>query len=69
MAVDEGNGAQSYLIRAVRSILLPIARQLIAHGVTFPVFSRLAKEVYIDVGTREFGLPFKKQTDKHAVIG
>jgi len=64
----EDEGAKSLLIRAIRSILRPLVRQLIAHGLTFPVFNRLAKEVYIDVGTREFGLPFKKQTDSRVAL-
>jgi hypothetical protein len=60
--------AKSELIRAVRSILKPLVRQLIAHGVTFPAFNRLAKEVYIDVGTKHFALPFKKQTDSRVAL-
>lgn len=62
------NGPKSELIRAVRKILRPLVRQLIAHGVTFPAFNRLAKEVYIDVGTTHFGLPFKKQTDSRVAL-
>lgn len=59
---------KSGLIRAVRSILRPLVRQLIAHGLTFPAFSRLSKEVYIEVATREFALPFKKQTDSRVAL-
>ena len=51
------------LLGAVRAILRPLVRQLIARGVTYPAFSRLAKEVYIEVGTRHFTLSFKRQTD------
>lgn len=64
----EGDRAKSELIRAVRAILYPLVRQLIAHGLTFAAFSRLAKEVYIDVATRHFGLPFKKQTDSRVAL-
>lgn len=64
----EDERAKSELIRAARSILRPIVRQLIAHGLTFPAFSRLVKEVYIEVGTRHFALAFKKQTDSRVAL-
>jgi hypothetical protein len=56
------------LLRAVHAILRPLVRQLIAHGVTYPAFSRLAKEVYIEIGTRHFTLSFKKQTDSRVAL-
>jgi len=62
------DGARRALLRAVRAILGPLVRQLVAHGVTYPVFSRLAKEVYIDVGTTAFTLSFKKQTDSRVAL-
>ncbi|MCU0232239.1 MAG: DUF6502 family protein [Acidobacteria bacterium] len=62
------NGATQTLVHAVRAILRPVVRQLIAHGLTFPAFSRLAKEVYIEVGTHDFALPFKKQTDSRVAL-
>jgi len=62
------DGARRALLRAVRSILAPLVRQLIAQGVTYPTFSRLTKEVYIDVGTTHFTLPFKKQTDSRVAL-
>jgi len=62
------DGMKRELVRAVQSILRPLVRQLIAHGITFPAFSRLAKEVYIDVGTTHFALPFKKQTDSRIAL-
>jgi hypothetical protein len=60
--------ARRALLRAARAILQPLVRQLISHGVTYPVFSRLAKEVYIDIGTSHFTLPFKKQTDSRVAL-
>ena len=62
------DGARGALLRATRAILRPLVRQLIAHGVTYPAFGRLAKEVYIDVGTRHFTLAFKKQTDSRVAL-
>lgn len=60
--------ATSELIRAARLILRPLVRQLISHGLTFPAFSRLVKEVYLEVGARDFALPFKKQTDSRVAL-
>ena len=62
------DSARRALLRAVRAILRPLVRQLIAQGVTYPAFSHLAKEVYIDVGTRHFTLSFKKQTDSRVAL-
>jgi len=64
----EGEATKRELIRAVRSILRPLVRQMIAHGFTFPAFNRLAKEVYLEVGTRHFALSFKKQTDSRVAL-
>lgn len=60
--------AADELIEAVRAILRPLVRQLIAHGLTFPAFARIGKEVYIQVGTEHFALPFKKQTDSRVAL-
>ncbi|MBI4517401.1 MAG: hypothetical protein HY699_16480 [Deltaproteobacteria bacterium] len=56
------------LIRAVHAILRPLVRQLIAHGLTFPAFARIAKEAYIEVATQHFALSFKKQTDSRVAL-
>jgi len=60
--------AKQELIEALRAILEPLVRLLIANGVTFPAFSRIGKEVYIEVGTRDFSLSFKKQTDSRVAL-
>jgi hypothetical protein len=61
-------GTTRALLGAVRAILRPLVRQLIAHGITYPAFSRLVKEVYIEIGTRHFTLDFKKQTDSRVAL-
>jgi hypothetical protein len=60
--------ARTALLRAVRAILRPLVRQLIARGVTYPSLGRLLREVYIEVGTAHFTLPFKKQTDSRVAL-
>jgi hypothetical protein len=56
------------LLDTVRALLRPVVRQLIAQGVTYPAFSQLVKEVYIDVATRQFTLDFKPQTDSRVAL-
>ena len=63
-----GSGPKQALLEAVRAILRPLVRQLIAYGITYPAFSRVVKEVYIEVGTRHFTLDFKKQTDSRVAL-
>ena len=60
--------AKQELIEALRSILQPLVRLLIANGITFPAFSRIGKEVYIEVGTHDFSLSFKRQTDSRVAL-
>jgi len=51
------------LVKALRHVLRPIVRLLLAKGVGFPYLSDLLKEIYVNVAQREFGLPGKAQTD------
>lgn len=50
------------LYSAVLKILRPLIRILLRHGVSFGTFADLAKWVYIDVATQEFGIQGRKQT-------
>jgi hypothetical protein len=51
------------LTRAIARILRPLLRVLIAHGITFPVLSRLLKELYVEVAEASFPMPGRMQTD------
>jgi hypothetical protein len=53
---------------AMRRLLRPIVRRMIAYGLTFPAFVQLAKQVYVEVAESEFGLPFKRQTDSRIAL-
>ena len=50
------------LIKAVRRIMLPMVHLLLKTGITFPQFSELLKEIYIEVADKKFQLDKKKQT-------
>jgi hypothetical protein len=42
------------LLAAVRALLRPLVRLLMARGVTCPMLANLLKEIYVDVANREF---------------
>lgn len=68
MSDTVGTEARRALLEAVRAVLRPLVRRLIAAGVTYPAFSHLAKEVYLEVGRRHFTLDFKQQTDSRVAL-
>jgi len=51
------------LVRALRRVLRPLVRLMLAHGVTFPFLAELLKGLFVQVAEREFSLPGKAQTD------
>jgi hypothetical protein len=51
------------LIRAVSNLAKPLVRLLLHFQVTFPIFSQMLRQVYVDVADREFGLDDKAPTD------
>jgi len=53
---------------AVRRLLRPIVRESIAAGLTYPLFARLLKELFVDVAEEDFALSFKRQTDSRLAI-
>jgi len=64
-ALKEGGvGAHSVLlISALRRILRPLVRFLLAQGVTYPYLAELLKSVFVDVAARDdFALKGKRQT-------
>ena len=53
---------------AIRRMLRPVVRQLIAYGVTYPAFNRIVRQLYIEVADQHFALPFKRQTDSRVAL-
>jgi hypothetical protein len=51
------------LVAALRLVLRPLIRLLLAHGIRFQTFCDLAKSTYIKVAEEEFRLDSKEQTD------
>ena len=54
---------QAALVRALRHLLRPLVRLLIARGITFPALASLLKSVYVEVAEKDFRLSGKPQTD------
>ena len=59
---------KALFVTAIRRLLRPVVRQLIAYGVTFPAFARLTRELYVEVAEQQFALPFKRQTDSRIAL-
>lgn len=51
------------LIHAVRQVLHPLARLLLARGLTYPQLAELLKAVLVQVAEKEFPIVGRKQTD------
>jgi len=51
------------LTLALKRLLRPLVRVLIAQGFAFPALTRLLKEVYVEVAEKDFEIAGKPQTD------
>lgn len=51
------------LVNAIRAVMRPFVRVLLAQGLTFPWFKELLKELFVEVARRDFPLDGKQQTD------
>ena len=61
-------GLRKQFVEAIRRLLGPIIRQMIAYGVSYPAFNRMVREVYVEVAEQHFALPFKRQTDSRIAL-
>lgn len=59
----QATGRRSALVAAVRHMLQPLVRLLIAQGITYPFLADLLKSIYVEVANRDFQLPGRAQTD------
>jgi hypothetical protein len=56
------------LSAAVITLLRPLVRLLLRNGIPYRTLSDLAKRVYVDVATEEFGIPGRKQSKSRVSI-
>jgi hypothetical protein len=59
---------QKPLVAAVLKLLRPLAQILLRNGVSFSTFSDLAKWIYVDVATQEFGIEGRKQSTSRVSV-
>jgi hypothetical protein len=59
---------QKPLFAAVLRLLRPLIRILLRNGVSYGTFSNLAKWIYIDVASTEFGITGRKQTTSRVSV-
>ena len=55
--------SQKALFKAVYKLMRPLVRILLRNGVPYGAFTDIAKRAYVDVASKEFGVPGKKQTN------
>lgn len=59
-SAQQGNIA---VITALRKILRPLVKFMVANQITYPFLINMLKSVYVDVAENDFPVPGKKQTD------
>lgn len=64
----ESRALKEQFAAAIRRLLRPVVRQLIAQGISYPTFSQMVKEIYVEVAEADFALPFKRQTDSRLAL-
>jgi len=59
---------QISLNAAILKLMRPLVRILLRNGISFQQFSNLARWVYVDVASKEFGIKGKRQTDSRVSV-
>jgi len=62
-----GNATQSSgpggFARVLRTLLRPLVKAMIAHGITLPALTRMLKEIFVEVAATDFALDSRAPTD------
>jgi hypothetical protein len=53
---------------AIRRLLRPIVRQLVAYGITYPTLDQIVRELFVEVAEDDFTLSYKRQTDSRVAL-
>lgn len=56
------------ILAAVTTLLRPLVRLLLRYGIPYRTFSDIAKLVYVNVATEEFGIPGRKQSKSRVSV-
>ena len=63
-----GESVKSGLLAAYSTLLRPLVRILLRHGVTYGEFSEVVKTVYVKIAAQEFRVPAKKMSKARIAI-
>jgi hypothetical protein len=58
----------SHFAAAIRRLLRPVVREMIASGLTYTTFNQLVKQLFLEVAAEDFALPFKRLTDSRLAL-
>lgn len=59
---------KSQLAAALRRLLRPVVREMIASGLTYPAADQMLRQLFVEVAEEDFALPFKRQTDSRLAL-
>jgi len=65
---DSATDRKRWVARALRTLLRPLVRLLIAEQVTYPFVAQLLKTLYVDVAEMDFRLPEKPRSDSRVAL-
>jgi len=55
-------------VAALRRLMRPVVRQMIAYGLAYPAFEQTVKDLFVEVAEKDFALRFKRQTDSRLAV-
>lgn len=56
------------LVRALKRVLAPVVRLMLAKGMSFPMVSEMLKQVFVEVAERHFRIAGRPQTDSRITL-
>lgn len=62
------SGLKDQFAAAIRRMLRPVVRQLVAYGVTYPALDQMIRELYVETAEHDFALPHKRLTDSRVAL-
>ena len=61
-------GLKDHFAAAIRRMLKPVLRQLVAYGVTYPALDQMIREIYVETAEQDFALAHKRATDSRVAL-
>ncbi|MEM7547767.1 MAG: DUF6502 family protein [Pseudomonadota bacterium] len=65
---DGSDARDALFLRALRGVIRPLVRALIAQGVSAPAFYQLIKQTYVEVAEEEFAIDDQRPTDSRITL-